>query len=75
MTTAMNIYVKMVSQDATAAMMTLEANCATTVHQECLIGIAEQGETMIEPSNMSSCQSDIQEFWRRGGFEPPIRVV
>jgi integrase len=30
-TTTMNIYVKMVSQDATAAMKTLEANCATTV--------------------------------------------
>ena len=27
-TTTMNIYVKMVSQDATAAMKTLEANCA-----------------------------------------------
>jgi integrase len=37
-TTTMNIYVKMVSQDATAAMKTLEANCATTVHQERLIG-------------------------------------
>jgi integrase len=47
-TTTMNIYVKMVSQDATAAMKTLEANCATTVHQERLIGIAEQCESMIE---------------------------
>jgi hypothetical protein len=37
-TTRMNIYVKMVSQDATAAMKTLEANCATTVQQKSSLG-------------------------------------
>jgi integrase len=44
-TTTMNIYVKMVSQDATVAMKTLEANCATTVQQERLVGAAEGSET------------------------------
>ena len=53
-TTTMNIYVKMVSQDATAAMKTLEANCATTVQQERLIGIPQEGETMMEHEQQAS---------------------
>ena len=39
-TTTMNMYVKMVSQDATVAMKTLETNCATTVQQKRLVGAA-----------------------------------
>jgi hypothetical protein len=43
-TTTMNIYVKMVSQDATVAMKTLEANCATTVQQKKLVGAVARSE-------------------------------
>jgi hypothetical protein len=58
----MNIYVKTVSQDAAVAMKTLEANCATTVQQERLIGALEQGEPMMNMSNKLRRQSEIREF-------------
>jgi hypothetical protein len=41
----MNIYVTMVSRDATVAMKVLETNCATTVQQKRLVGVAEGSET------------------------------
>jgi hypothetical protein len=44
-TTTMNIYVKMGSEDATVAMKTLEANCAATVQQKRLVGASEGSET------------------------------
>jgi hypothetical protein len=44
----MNIYVKMVSEDATVAMKRLEANCAATVQQKRLVGAAEGSETPMD---------------------------
>jgi hypothetical protein len=44
-TTTMNIYVKMVSQDAAVAMKTLVANCATNCAAKKLVGAAEGSET------------------------------
>ena len=38
-------YIAEVSQDATVAMKTLEANCAATVQQKRLVGAAEGSET------------------------------
>jgi hypothetical protein len=69
-TTTMNIYVKMVSQDATVAIKTLEANCATTVQQERLVGAAEGSET---PMN-SEQEVSVSELYtgilaEREGFE------
>jgi len=75
-TTTMNIYVKMVSQDATVAMKTLEANCAATVQQKRLVGAAEGSET---PMN---CEQEISLSERytgilaeREGFEPSVQVL
>jgi hypothetical protein len=70
----MNIYVKMVSQDATAAMKTLEANGATTVHQERLLGIAKQGETMIErEQQVSLSERHTGVLAERGDSNPRYR--
>jgi len=75
-TTTMNIYVKMVSQDATAAMKTLEANCATTVQQEMLVGAVDGSKTPTD------CEQEISLSERytgilaeREGFEPSIELL
>ena len=75
-TTTMNIYVKMVSQDATVAMKTLEANCATAVQHKSRVGAAEGSET---PMN---CEQEISVSERytgilaeREGFEPSVQVL
>ncbi len=75
-TTTMNIYVKMVSQDATAAMKTLEANCATTVQQKRLVGVAEVSETPTDCEQETSVSERYTGVLaEREGFEPSIQVL
>ena len=75
-TTTMNIYVKMVSEDATAAMKTLEANRATTVQQKRLVGAVERSET---PTNGEQEISVSERYTgvlaEREGFEPSIELL
>src|SRR5580700_5790041 len=69
-TTTTNIYVKMVSQDATVAMKTLETNCAATVQQKRVVGAAEGRETPMDREQEISL-SERYEFWRRGRDSNP----
>ena len=72
----MNIYVKMVSQDATVAMKTLEANCATTVQQERLVGAAEGSETPMNCEQEVSVSELVTGILaEREGFEPSVQVL
>ncbi len=75
-TTTMNIYVKMVSQDATVAMKTLEANCATTVQQQGLIVAPELGKTTVDREQQASLSERYTGVLaEREGFEPSIQVL
>jgi hypothetical protein len=69
-TTTMNIYVKMVSEDAAVAMKTLEANCATTVQQRRLVGAAEGNKTPMNCEQEISLSERFTEVLaEREGFE------
>jgi hypothetical protein len=69
-TTTMNIYVKMVSEDAAVAMKTLEANCATTVQQKRLVGAAEGNKTPMNCEQEISLSERFTEVLaEREGFE------
>jgi hypothetical protein len=75
-TTTMNIYVKMVSEDATVAMKTLEANCAATVQQKRLVGAAEGSETPMNPEQEISLSERYTGILaEREGFEPSVQVL
>jgi hypothetical protein len=72
----MNIYVKMVSEDAAVAMKTLEANCAATVQQKRLVGAAEGSETpMNREQVISLSERSTGILAEREGFEPSIQVL
>jgi hypothetical protein len=72
----MNIYVKMVSRDATVAMKTLEANCATTVQQKTIVGAVEGSETpMNRKQEISVSEQFTEGLAEREGFEPSIELL
>jgi hypothetical protein len=75
-TTTMNIYVKMVSEDATVAMQTLETNCATTVQQKRLVGATEGSETPMKcEQEVSVSEPYTGILAEREGFEPSVQVL
>jgi integrase len=68
-TTTMNIYVKMVSQDATIAMKTLENNCAAAVQQKRLVGAVEGSEaSMNSEQEISLSEGYTENLAEREGF-------
>jgi hypothetical protein len=64
----------MVSRDATAAMKTLEANCAATVQQKRLVGAAERSETPMNGEQEISLSERYTGVLAEGErFEPSVR--
>ena len=72
----MNIYVKMVSEDAAVAMKTLEANCAATVQQKRHVGAVERSETPADcERQISLSERSTGVLAEREGFEPSIELL
>ncbi len=79
-TTTINIYVKMVSQDAEDAMKKLEKNCSLVVPQTvpqlpfegAEFGGGTKDQSSRKPLTLEAVTENLAE---RGGFEPPVPVL
>jgi len=79
-TTTINIYVKMVTQDAEEAMRKLESKCSLVVPQTVPQLPLETTDLGVRMRNDSTCKTLPLEAVRgnlaeRGGFEPPVGVL
>jgi integrase len=79
-TTTINIYVKMVTQDAEEAMRKLESKCSLVVPKTVPKLGFESPDFGTKLENASACKSLPLEAVRgnlaeRGGFEPPVQVL
>jgi len=79
-TTTINIYVKMVTQDAEEAMKKLESKCSLVVPQTVPQLTYQGAESGSESGNESARKTLPLEAVRgnlaeRGGFEPPVQVL
>jgi len=79
-TTTINIYVKMVTQDAEEAMKRLESKCSLVVPQTVPQLQFESAKLGANVGDASACKTLPLEAVRgnlaeRGGFEPPVQVL
>ena len=79
-TTTINIYVKMVTQDAEEAMRKLESKCSLVVPQTVpqlqfespKLGTKSEVDTARKTLTLEAVRENLAE---RGGFEPPVQVL
>ena len=79
-TTTINIYVKMVTQDAEEAMRKLETKCSLVVPQtvpQLAYAEAESGAKVGDQSARKTLplETVTGNLAERGGFEPPVEVL